>query len=278
MEEKKNNENQEQMYTTYAIDKVQEETSKVNRSKNIRQLWCFFVGWIGLSLIATIFSLIISLACTLLNIPLEEGSTSLIYANGIVNTLSYLSLIIALFFILGAPNFLNLFKDKNYGKKIARGLLYGVALIVIPSVYSTIISVMFPSLSDNANQTSVVEMITTMPFTSFLMVVVLGPICEEITYRYGLFGTLRRKSIPLAFFLTSVLFGLIHSSFISSEVLTLTKEGALNELLNLPGYMLSGAILCYAYYKEDSLISSLSAHVLNNFLSYMIILAQTLIS
>ena len=66
---------------------------------------------------------------------------------------------------------------------------------------------------DNANEKAVNEIILNTPILSFLFVVIIGPLCEEITYRLGLCNFLTRKNKFLAVALSAIIFGLIHFNF-----------------------------------------------------------------
>jgi len=58
-----------------------------------------------------------------------------------------------------------------------------------------------------------------------------------------------------------LIFGLIHMSF--------KPETIVNELVNLPSYILAGSILTYAYEKEGFAVSTY-AHITNNLISFLL--------
>ena len=64
-----------------------------------------------------------------------------------------------------------------------------------------------------------------------------------------------------------VLFALIHFSFDNA-----TAQEWVIELANLPSYMIAAAILCYAYDRNDSLATSIIAHIFNNAYSVLMTL------
>lgn len=45
----------------------------------------------------------------------------------------------------------------------------------------------------NDNQAAIEIMTRVVPVPMFIMTVIFAPICEEVTYRLGLFNVLRRK-------------------------------------------------------------------------------------
>ena len=133
-------------------------------------------------------------------------------------------------------------------------------------MYNTVISSIY-QIGNNANEATVDSFIIGMPIVSFFVVVLFGPICEELTYRVGLFSLLSRVHIALGYVATALIFAFIHfdwTCFGNSEVL-------INELLNIPLYMFAGLTFCFLYHKWG-LASSITAHVTNNLLSFILVL------
>jgi membrane protease YdiL (CAAX protease family) len=188
-----------------------------------RQILAFASGWLGLDILATIISLVISLVLSWQYSDPAEVALAM-------QTLK-ISMYINFFAYVAAGTFIGLLYD-----------LLGIAP------------------SDNANESAVVAMMKGYPLMSFVAFVILGPVCEELTYRLGLFSGIRRYSKIAAYCVVIVLFGLIHFDFQTTDWT--------NELLNLPYYMSAGAILCFVYDKED-LSTSMYAHVTNNLVSYV---------
>ena len=104
--------------------------------------------------------------------------------------------------------------------------------------------------------------ITIYPFISLIFLGVIGPICEELTYRVGLFSVLKKPKW-LAYVIGTLVFALAHFSFTSTNII--------NELVNLPVYIVSGFALCLAYDKFG-LAASLTAHTVNNIYSVSMVI------
>ena len=89
-----------------------------------------------------------------------------------------------------------------------------------------------------------------------------------MTYRVGLFSFLMRTKRWLAYMVTIIVFAFIHFDFTS--ILTGIQTGVwdtlINEILNLPEYMMAGAVLCVLY-DTCGLSASIIAHVGNNLFS-----------
>ena len=107
----------------------------------------------------------------------------------------------------------------------------------------------------NQNEAAIDSTTSLFPFLSIIIFGILGPICEEFTYRVGLFSIIKRYNRILAYVITALFFGLIHFTFSPSTIV--------NELINLPSYMVAGLLLCY-FYDYKGIGTSTVAHVANN--------------
>ena len=133
------------------------------------------------------------------------------------------------------------------------GIGIGIVVIVFPIIYTTIIS-LFYEYHISQNESLLREIIKMFPVLSVIVFGLVGPVCEELTYRVGLFGLLSKKKW-LAYLAAILVFAFMHFGF--------TSEHIIDELVNLPIYLFSGAAFAIAYDKLG-LAGSLSAHVLNN--------------
>jgi membrane protease YdiL (CAAX protease family) len=137
------------------------------------------------------------------------------------------------------------------------GIPLGFIMMAITIGYSYLVS-MVPGYGDNQNQSNVNTVVQYSPYLSLLIFGFIGPFCEEITYRLGLFNFFKRFNTVIAYIVTAIVFGLIHFDF--SNALSAT------EWLNLPIYMLMGAFLAFCYDKFGFGASYL-AHATNNIFS-----------
>ena len=87
---------------------------------------------------------------------------------------------------------------------------------------------------------------------TFISVVILAPIFEELIFRGMILQTLSKYNKMFAIVVTSLLFGLLH----------------LNMTQAIPAFFMS-LILCYMCLKTDSLLVTILAHAGNNFLALM---------
>ena len=232
----------------------------------IKSLACIAIGWVGLSIVATIVSTI-----ALLFIDDPTNLTPVQEANlvGWINFAAYAIIFISLFCVLGKKIIIKFLKQFKNLEKLGRGLMYGGILLGSSIAYNMIVLLIYPAFGANQNQNEVVNMITQMPVISFFSVVLFAPITEEITYRLCLTGTIAKKNKILGIVISSTLFGLIHSAFLNGSFLEMTSQEIINEIVALPSYIISGVVMAIAYTREDSIATSITAHMTNNFIAFV---------
>ena len=154
----------------------------------------------------------------------------------------------------------------KYTRKIdyIYGFAYAITLILVGSLVGNIISI-FQEVTDNANQSAAVNFSHNYPILAFFVIAFIGPICEELTYRVGLYSFLSRINKYLAFILATLVFAFIHFDFDATNMV--------NELWNIPNYIVAGAILTLAY-KHRGPACSMTAHVLYNIFAFLMILVS----
>lgn len=261
---------EEKQYGDYFVDNNEPEMNNNEDDikidiPNYKAILCFGIGWIGISIIATLIYTIIGLFIDLSSI----NEINQIKIMGLVNFACYLVVCVSLLLVLGKPVINKLLKQFKNLNNLGKGLMYGFILLGSSVIYNLIVLLIYPDFGSNANQNTVVEMIKMYPVLSFFSVALFAPIAEEITYRLGLAGTIAKKSKVLAIVVSSLLFGLIHSAFIDLSFLSMTKLEIINEAIALPPYIISGLVMGIAYIKEDSLAVSITAHMTNNFIAYI---------
>ena len=214
-----------------------------------KQIGLFAVGLGGFELLALIISNI------LIATGLVDKNVGL--ANMLLNTLSYAILFLSLLAITNnsLPKLLKSFKKLE---PYIAGILCCLFIILTGSIYSMILKLAGVNIINNDNQQAIDSSSNSFPALSFIIFGFIGPICEELTYRVGLFSFSKRISKWLAYPVTIVAFALIHFNFRASSLA--------NESLNLPYYILAGFALTFTYDKFGFAGSTI-AHVLNNVIS-----------
>jgi membrane protease YdiL (CAAX protease family) len=127
-------------------------------------------------------------------------------------------------------------------------------LVIASALYSRLISF----VGSNDNQNAAVNLIANYPLFGILIIAFVGPICEEFTYRLGLFSFLSRIGRRKAYIISSLIFALMHFNFANPDILV--------EILNLPPYIISGLILTYTYEKYG-FEAAITTHIFNNLFS-----------
>ena len=115
----------------------------------------------------------------------------------------------------------------------------------------------------NGNEQGIRDMIRNYPTIAFFVVCVLAPICEELTYRVGLFSLCKRKNRVLAYVVTCIVFTLLHVKY--------TDTDFYSEIIAVPSYLI-GAIVLTCSYDYFGLPGSLTTHIINNVINYIVIL------
>jgi len=231
-----------------------------------RQIFLLIMGFIGLQLISILVTLIAAFICNQITHDPEATqemlkSTEVGFA---INASAYVLTFLGLALIIWPyiKMFLHQFKSL---KRLVKGLAYGAIAIGFSCLYSLFVSIFYKT-SGNINQQSLVLMINRFPVLALLVFGIIGPICEELTYRVGLFNFMLRTKRWIAYLVEILLFALIHFNYQCT-----TQTEWINELINLPDYIIGGLVLTYAY-EKDGFATSTYAHILNNVVSIIVII------
>ena len=232
-----------------------------------KELAMFLVGWAGFQIIVYVIAQFVAGAYLRSNPNSTDAQI-----NAYLSTPPALSLI---YFVGYALLFVIMLSIVNVdlprlGKKFAEGrsyygILFGFGIIAFSIALNIFIDAVSPGSGTNANQSNVEKIVTESPFLSVLLLGIVGPICEEFTYRVGLFGFLKRASTYLAYFLAVLIFAAIHFDFMTDDWAT--------ELLNLPFYIFAGLAFAWVYDKFG-FGASVLAHVTNNVFSVLMTILQ----
>jgi uncharacterized protein len=139
--------------------------------------------------------------------------------------------------------------EKKDWKKI---ILYGLLGFLVALVLQTVLNPVIYLLTNggeaaNDNELAIRDM-TQANWIFILVPTIIGPILEEIVFRYAILGSLmKRMKTPYAVAISSILFGLAHFS-----------------LVNLIVHVSIGVIFSVIYLRSKSLAAPIIAHVLMN--------------
>jgi membrane protease YdiL (CAAX protease family) len=242
-----------------------------------KEIACFLMGWAGFQVIATMMQLFV-ISIFKSSLVTAGFSTEAISANLDSFTASgaymasvffpaYLILFCVLLSVLSKdlPRLSAAFKSP----KTYLGIACGVGIILLVSLYGLATASL--KTATNANESNIETTVTASPSYAVLSIFIfglVGPFCEEVTYRLGLFNFLKRWSLVAAYILSALIFAFIHFDW--------TNAGSAVEWLSFPAYLLSGLAfaLTYEYFGFGA---SFLAHATNNLVDLvMIIIAANL--
>ena len=221
------------------------------------RLTLFLAGFIGLDIFTLILQIVLG---AIFPGWFVEGSSVYILSLAVLNSIRYVALTITFVALLFPRLKVILTKFLDWKGDIL-GIAFGVTLILVTIGYNLLIS-QFIDMGVNTNEEAAESMILAFPALSIIVLGILGPVCEEITYRYGLFSLLDKKSKVLAYIFTPLVFAIIHFDFGGDMII---------ELLNLPSYIIAGVLLSLAYDKFG-FHTAVIAHVINNLYAIIVTL------
>ena len=189
---------------------------------------------------------------------LRDIADELLYKTMVIS-LTYLVMFLGLSLIIIFTRRDYFFKKYKRAIDYIYGLGYAVTLVLVSMIVATILNLFHP-VSENANQEAAISVAQGYPILAFFILGIIGPVCEELTYRVGLFSFLRRINKWVALVVTALVFALIHFDF----------EGDLvTELWAFPSYLVSGVILTLAY-EHRGPACSMTAHIAYNIFALVI--------
>lgn len=239
------------------------ELFKVNRVPKrvvflhpICQLAMFVIGFafLGMFLTEYIFAFFVR----------EIDSDSLVFKSTVLMALTYVTMLIGL---LAVPLFSRrkyFFSKFNSGIDYIYGIAFAITLMAAGALVTAVTSI-WHTPADNVNQMGVESIAKSYPLIGILIMGIVGPICEELTYRVGLYSFLRRINKYLALIVTMIVFALIHFTF--------DAENIIEELWAFPSYLISGLILTLAYELRGP-ACSITAHVCYNLIALLMVMVQ----
>lgn len=142
-------------------------------------------------------------------------------------------------------------------KAVLAACVLGGIVIVIGFCWDWVKNII--QIAVNKNTEASILLVKNFPAASFINMVIGAALAEEITFRVGVFGFVRRKSRILAYIVSAVLFGLVHVDLTGASV---------QELLSMPIYIIIGLICAYAYEKYG-LLANVIVHAMNNLIAWV---------
>ena len=161
-----------------------------------------------------------------------------------------------------------IFGDFKKLKNIVIGVIAGILIICLSQLLSYLIYEV-GQIEVNSNQTEVENVVKNSPALAFFVIVIFGPIFEEIIFRVGLMGIgmkfNEKYGKVFAYIVSILIFILVHLNFIGENI------NFIAEIAAVPGYFVGASLLCLAYDK-GGISSSIIAHILNNLFGFIIVM------
>jgi len=245
-----------------------DENSKQNLYTNnstylpfIKQIVLFLLGSIGFTLIGLVIELITKAMASGSYVTPEslEAFMNSVKASAIINFTTYLILFILIVSVLWGDSVKLVKKFKSWLVPVS-AIVGFLAIIAFNLIYQNILLSVGINIVDNANENIVTSIVKQYPLISLIVFGIIGPICEEVTYRVGLYSFFKRINVYLAFVITVVVFAFIHFDY---QTTNLT-----NEFLNMPYYLFAAFVFTFIY-ERFGFAASVSAHVTNNLISVL---------
>ena len=136
------------------------------------------------------------------------------------------------------------------------GIAIGLSVILLDELYLRFVNI-FYTTGVGGNEVGIREAVKYFPVASLFIFGFIGPMCEELTYRFGLFNLIKRWNRVCAYIITGLVFGFIHMKYDGNIV---------TEFILLPTYIIPGFLFAIAYDLYD-LPCSYTAHITNNLIA-----------
>lgn len=172
--------------------------------------------------------------------------------------------IVIIFFLMFKNELINDFKDfkKNYKKYLKFGIkcwLIGLLIMILSNYIINFI--IYNGKEIAGNEEAVRKILLTSPVIGIITSAFLAPISEEITFRLA-FKKVFNNMIPFALISTLVFAGL-H---------VLTDFSNILDLFYIVPYGALGFAFAIAYYKTNNIFTTISLHMMHNFITFSLII------
>lgn len=187
-------------------------------------------------------------------VPVEDlmASTSYWISNLLAQVIT-----LGVYFYLIKKHQLPIFNREKWTKEKVRFLLWFTPVIILgPSLLMNLSNYLSGKTGTTANQVAVVDMVDGIPlWISFLLIVVIAPLLEEIAFRgFILFSTKGSEVTWLRAIISGVIFSILHGP---------------TDIVSFLIYFLMGFGMAYAVKRTNLLESSIIIHLFNNAIGFL---------
>lgn len=140
---------------------------------------------------------------------------------------------------------------KEVKTSVRTAIIYGIsgfcAALLIQNITIPIITYLTGGLTSTENEQLLTEM-TRIHWVFIVVPSLIGPILEEIVFRYAILGSLVKKIKPIyAMMISSLIFAIAHFN-----------------LINLTVHFLVGMVFAYIYLRSKNILAPIIAHLIMN--------------
>ena len=182
------------------------------------------------------------------------------FTESLVNFLTYLALIPAIFYLLKVEFTQDYLEFKLIKNEWFLIIMVGYLYLILGNVLSMYASEFIGTLigivpSEAVNQMTIIRSLEGPgAIFMFLSAVIMGPIIEELIFRKSIFGLIKNNT--LALIVSAVIFGSIH---------LIGEASILSALVNGISYYVMGFIFGYIYLKNNkNIMAPIAIHILSN--------------
>ncbi len=147
---------------------------------------------------------------------------------------------------------------KDLLKNIDTGLICWLTGIIIMIIINFILITVFKSNGAN-NENAVQELIKISPWIMGIDICLIAPFNEELVFRKAIKDIIKNKYLFV--FLSFLIFGGAH---------VVSSAKTLVDYLYIIPYGVLGAVFAIAYYKTDTVYTSMTFHIIHNTMAFLI--------
>ncbi len=150
---------------------------------------------------------------------------------------------------------------KNYKEQLSVSLKYYIVGFILMMLFNSIIALYGTSdISINEEQNR--QLLETLMIYAIPTMTILGPICEEITFRKSFHQSFNKKSVYVLF--TGLLFGLCH---------VILNGFAISNLVYILPYGALGIAFSYIYIRNNNIFPCIAYHIFHNTFTVLLLLS-----
>ncbi len=212
------------------------------------------------------YQLLYPLLASLL-LPYLVKNTGTVYAGFLYNALVLTATAVTVVFFFRRFLIASTFPLRENVRRLLLSVLLGLSLYLASAYLLNVLAALLRLSADNSNQKAAETYLTAYPLPYGLCVILLAPVAEEILVRGVIFAPLCKKSPPLAYAVSILVFGGLH--LIAGID---ARQNAAQLALSFVQYLPAGIFFGWVYQRTRSIYGAICLHMLVNTVSVLQIL------